>query len=86
MLKVNEELFFREIKVLEENLAEVQRTAREQVVNYKISDENKQKIYEILVDEYSKNFKDKLDYLKSFVVEVEEVTQKEVSSEETTNE
>ena len=77
MLKVNEELFFREIKVLEDKLAEVQRTAREQVVNYKISDENKTKIYNILVDEYSKDFKNKLDYLKSFVVEVEEVAQTE---------
>ena len=82
MLKVNEELFFREIKVLEENLAEVQRTAREQVVNYKISDENKQKIYEILVDEYSKNFKSKLDYLKAFVVEVEETMVEETMAGE----
>jgi predicted secreted protein len=72
MLKVNEDKFFREIQVLEEKLAEVQRTAREQVVNYEISDENKRKIYDILVDEYSKNFKNKLDYLKAFVVEVVE--------------
>jgi arginine deiminase len=70
-VKVNEELFLKEIESLENELNEVVEVAKEEVRNLDVNEETKNKIVELIIGDKSIKCKERLDYLKKFLMEVE---------------
>ena len=71
VVKVNEELFLKEIESLENELNEVVEVAQEEVRNLDVNEETKNKIVELIIGDKSIKCKERLDYLKKFLMEVE---------------
>jgi hypothetical protein len=70
-LRVNEQMLLQEVKNLENEFNEIENSEYEKVKDLDVSEETIDKIVDLIVKEKSTKCKEKLDYLKKFLMEVE---------------